>query len=263
MMSKFTAWTYGMLAGGIGLALGCSAYAEETAAPVLPAAAAQQANPGGAGNEPDNVKPLEKREFSYGHSDLSILFLPAQMERMKSAIRSYESALHDKPLAPTPAPIPEPAKPVNTEEPKLYPVFYLASIAYDAPGDWSIWMSGRKITSKKNETDVSVLSIDRDSVTFLWRPSFSRTLTQRHNEAAFASVETVKNKLASSQAIQLNEETGSVRFTLRQNQSFAVGYFKIFEGFIETPTIPPIMSGVDPQGADLQIPPPEQEIPME
>lgn len=185
----------------------------------------------------------EKKDFSYGDSDLSILFLPTQIERMKSAIRSYESISHDT-VAPVPmAPTDVSSTVSEIKEPLVYPVFYLASIVYHSPNDWSLWMSGRKITSGKNETDVSVLSISPNSATFIWRPSYSDTLLRRDRAAAYADATAYKNRLATSQSASLDKETGSIKFTLRENQTFVVGYFKIFEGFVESPGLAPLDIG--------------------
>jgi len=47
----------------------------------------------------------------------------------------------------------------------------------------------------------------------------------------------VKNKLAKSQNAVFDAAKGVLTFTLQQNQSFAVGYFKAFEGYVEAPKL--------------------------
>lgn len=250
-----------LLHGQAVYAAGASARLPAPVAPVLPGKGDPAVNvEAGSEQAPPDAspeKPIEsKKQFSFGSSNLSILFLPTQIERMKIAIRNYESVSHDQ--APTPViktPV-EVTKITTIEEPKSYPVFYLASIVYNKPGDWSLWMSGRKITSRKNETDVSVLSINANSATFLWQPSYSKAVLQRNDEASFVSTDTVKNRLATAQPITLNKDTGSVQFTLRPNQSFSVGYFKIFEGFIDTPVIEPLSANpTDVLGSSASPPP--------
>jgi len=179
--------------------------------------------------------------YSYGDSNLSILFLPDQVTKMKEAIRAFDDtgkvAEAAQPVidTQTAAPIVVPI-----EDPLSLPVFYLASIAYDTPSEWSLWISGYKITSRKNDTDVTVLNVSPGSATFLWTPSFSKALMRRQREKLFAPVDAVKNRLAGLQRASFNEETGAVTFTIKPNQSFAVGYFDIFEGFIDTPTLTPL-----------------------
>lgn len=212
------------------------------------------------------------KDFSFGQSSLSILFLPNQMERMKSSIRTYEST--NKEAKPSTLVAPEPVVgKVGTKinEPDLYPVFYLASIAYDRPGDWSIWISGYKITSRKNETDVSILHVAPDSVTFLWKPDYGAAILRRKQDEVFAPTVSVKHKLALSQPIKVGE-AGEVTFTLRPNQSFSVGYLSVFEGYVDSPKLQSVMAedgniditaltkGAPPQGGSPspQNPPPNQ-----
>jgi hypothetical protein len=176
--------------------------------------------------------------YSFGDSETSILFLPDQISRMKDAIRTFEDSGKD---ADKPAPIIDvvaaPTAPEIIEDPLIYPVFYLSSIAYDHASDWSIWLSGYKITSRRNYTDVTVLHVTRDSVTFLWKPSFMKAITKRNKDKLFAPIEPVKHKLVPSQAFSFDPVAGSITFTLKPNQSFAPGYFKTFEGYIDTPTL--------------------------
>ena len=180
----------------------------------------------------------QPKDYSFGESNLSIMFLPAQINKMKEAIRTYEDS-GGVTAAPTEvvqevvvAPVEE-----KIEDPLTYPVFYLASIAYDGPGAWSLWLSGYKITATKNDTDITVLSVSPDSATFLWTPSFSKAMMRRKTENRFASTDLVKNRLAGLQRVTMDAAAGTVTFTLRQNQSFAVGYFNVFEGYVEGPTL--------------------------
>ena len=183
------------------------------------------------------------KQFSFGKSNLSILFLPEQIERMKTAIRTYESVNRDAKPATFVAPevvIKKVEEKIN--EPDSYPVFYLASIAYEKPSDWSVWISGHKITSRKNETDISILGISRDSVTFLWKPDYGPAILRRKQDNVFAATAPVKNKLAASQTVSLDDQTGAVTFTLRPNQSFSLGYLSIFEGYVESPKLQPVVA---------------------
>ncbi|MDX2094863.1 MAG: hypothetical protein SFW64_02880 [Alphaproteobacteria bacterium] len=185
------------------------------------------------------------RSYSYGGSNLSILFLPSQISRMQEAIRHFEDSGLDA-APPVPVVLQTTAAPVEEkiEDPLEYPVFYLASIAYDKPGEWSLWVSGYKITSHKNETDVTVVNVTPESATFSWTPSFAKALLRRQQEDFFASADLLKHRLAGIQRANINEKSGAVTFTLKQNQSFAAGYFRIFEGYVDTPelvALPPLM----------------------
>lgn len=184
---------------------------------------------------------VPEKLFSYGNSKISLLFLPAQVERMKDSIRVFESVSHEaKPVFSAPEPVLQVAEKIT--EPKDYPVFYLSSIAYDTPGDWSLWVSGHKITSRKNNTDLKVVSVTRDSASFVWTPSYLTAINRRRESEQFAPTDAVKNKLAAVQNIRQEEGGGPIAFTLRQNQTFAIGYFSIFEGYMDTPSKMPVLT---------------------
>ena len=180
----------------------------------------------------------EQKKFSFGSSDLSLFFQPAQISKMKDAIVVYESVNRDakpkfeetKPVGPAPVVM-------DVKEPDTYPVFFLSSIVYDGPADWSIWIGGAKITSRKNETDVQVLSVSRDTATLAWRPDYAEAVAKRRSTKQFAVTDAVKNKLAVVQRVSHDPQTGLITFTLRQNQSFAVGYFSVFEGYVDSPKL--------------------------
>lgn len=178
------------------------------------------------------------KTYSFGDSELSILFLPDQVSRMKEAIRTFEDTGKD---AEKPAPLPEvvaaPVAPEIIEDPLSYPVFYLSTIVYKGAGDWSLWLSGYKITSQRNYTDVTVLNVTRDSATFLWKPSFMKAISKRQQEKRFAPTDSVKHKFVATQSVSLDSAANAIVFTLKPNQSFAPGYFKTFEGYIDGPTL--------------------------
>jgi hypothetical protein len=206
----------------------------------LPPADAAAAVPGQA-----PALPPAPKDYSFGSSSLSILFLPNQVEQMKSAIRTFEDIdpgaqpqqQVDIPVAPS---VQAPA------EPDRYPVFFLSSIVYETPSEWSLWLSGHKITSRQNETDVTVVSLTKDSATFLWKPSFVEALMRRYSTQAFAPVDGVKNKLTVAQSVNFDPKTSVFTFTLKSNQSFSPGYFSTFEGYIDSPALP----ALDTNGQD-------------
>ncbi len=232
-----------------------AAPAPDTALPAVtaPAAATPATSAtadGQAAANPASAELLpQPKQYSFGDSELSILFLPDQVSRMKDAIRSFEDTGKD---AEKPTVVPEvvaaPVAPEIIEDPLVYPVFYLSTIAYDAPSDWSLWVSGYKITSRRNYTDLTVLNVTRDSVTFLWKPSFMKAIAKREKEKRFAPIDSVKHKLVPAQAVSIDPAAGSVVFTLKPNQSFAPGYFKTFEGYIDGPTLtalPVVVAGAN------------------
>jgi hypothetical protein len=220
--------------------------------------------PNGAAQVPALAVPAKpSRIYSYGESDISILFLPDQVTKMKDAIQAWEGIDRAVPVAPTfVGAEPEIIKQV-IEEPETYPVFYLSSIVYHNAADWAVWVSGFKITPSKNETDVNIISVTKDMVTLSWKPKYGEAITRRVNEKLFSPIDTVKNKLSKAQNVRFDDTTGTIIFSLNQNQSFAVGYFSTFEGYMESPKLDPLLSNtvaigspaVPPSVPPVQTPP--------
>lgn len=114
------------------------------------------------------------------------------------------------------------------------PSFYMSSILYRRPGDWTIWVNGQKLTAAKSEdatTGMRVKGISREMVTLAWKPvqldgallrwqeNQNGTLSKnsKHREVRFSSVE-------------LDKEAGEFLITMRPNQTFAADTMQIFEG---------------------------------
>jgi hypothetical protein len=178
-------------------------------------------------------------QSSMGNSGLGIFFTPHQMQAMKTALIDFESRpVSNSPQANLEVDLLKPKEAPKIVEPPVYPVFYLSSIAYHGPKDWSIWVSGHKITSSHNNTDLAVLSVSETQASFIWKPTFKEALTTRKTANAFAPLDKVKNKLTKTPQFSYDADFGVVSFTLKTNQSFNAAYMNSFEGFIESPTLP-------------------------
>lgn len=215
-----------------------SAPAAATVAATPPASTAPDVAP----VETSTAKPTAKT--SLGAAPISIFLSPAKLQALEEALYEYES--HPGAAAKV-----DPAleavfesKP-KVEEPETYPVFYLSSIAYRAADDWTIWVSGHKITSRKNTTDITVISVSPTQASFMWKPTYSEALTTRKRDNKFAPLDAVKNKLTRPSSYNYDEQTGVTTFTLRPNQSFVTAYMNTFEGYIESPKLTPLSTEAD------------------
>jgi hypothetical protein len=218
---------------------GLPAVPEQPAAPAAtaPAAAAQIAM-----DEP----------FSYGEFPYSLMFSPDQIENMKRVLRTYET----KRRMPGAAEIEvvEEARPeiVLTPEPDAYPVFTLGSIVYRASNDWSVWISGMRITPKTNDQTLKVVGVGPGMVRFVWKPEYIGAMKRRAEAKMFADTETVKHKMTKPNTAMLDTQGDLVMFTLKPNQTFAPGYMATFEGRVAPPALEKIAApeGAQP-GADM------------
>jgi hypothetical protein len=183
-----------------------------------------------------DTKPQAFRN-SLSNSDLSIFFTPNQVRLMNDALTTYEES--GKPAQPlSDLAIKGPSTTLEIAEPETYPVFYLSSIAYRAPMDWSIWISGHKITSHKNNSNLKILSISSDKVQLLWEdPKYKEAMLTRYKNNLFAPIDPIKHKLIKPSSYSFDTTTGAVIFSLKTNQTFATAYMNTFEGFIESPAL--------------------------
>lgn len=208
----------------------------------------------------------EQRPSSLGQSRVSVFFSPLQLRALEDALVAYESrAVSVTGNAKTSdnadlmqffqdAP--------KIDEPNPYPVFYLSSIVYRTASDWSIWVSGHKITSQKNTTNLEILAVTPTQVSFQWKPVYSEAIATRTRMQRFASPDPLKHKLTRPQVFAYQEDTGTITFTLRPNQSFSPAYMHTFEGFVESPALPPLDDKKSTDAAaDTAALPPEPNAP--
>ena len=202
-----------------------------------------------------SLLPTVPFENSMGKAKVSILFTPNQIHALDDALTFYESKRPETTPTTTAVidvPLVAPAEEKKIEEPATYPVFYLTSIVYHDAHDWSIWVSGRKITSAKNKTTLKILRIAPDRVTFGWTPPYGEAVALRVAKHLFAPTDAVKNKLTTSPGFSYDANTNHVTFSLMPNQSFSAAYFTTFEGFIASPPLPPLPTDKSADSAPLE-----------
>jgi hypothetical protein len=109
------------------------------------------------------------------------------------------------------------------QKPKYYtyPQFFLSSLAYHSPGDWSIIVNNQKISSLnvKTPSEIQVESIDKDKVLLLWTPA--KLNMEKINE---------KWNGLQSGSVQVNGISGTVNFALHANQTFSSFTMQVMEG---------------------------------
>jgi hypothetical protein len=112
----------------------------------------------------------------------------------------------------------------------MYPQFYLQSVVYDSPKSWVVWINDSTRNQKINQdtpqddTEIHVLSINENTVKFEWRP------------VAMEKVLEVWEKSPNEEVI-VDKFRGTVRFTLRPNQTFSSFVMRPLEGKVVPVTI--------------------------
>lgn len=227
---------------------------------------------------PSSGTSVSGQQFSYGDAPYSIMFTPSQIDGMKAALKSFETVGSPKTSPEVTVANPATEQPAASE-PALYPTFYLSSIVYHSASDWIVWLKRTpsqdllagpppaangaippsmlstmpgavpassdggmiRITPKSKDNEISALHVSATSVEFSWHPSYAGVIAQRRAGKLFANTHSVAHRIAGSQEIHFDDGEQTVRFTLKQNQSFASSYFEIFEGLM-VPAMPPALS---------------------
>ncbi len=121
--------------------------------------------------------------------------------------------------------------------PIIFPHYYVASIMYDTPKAWSVYVNNILITSSNNARDkeLYVQSINRDSVHLVWTPQDERVIEQIRKDKENDDIPLLPN-LMEHRAVATSSKNpiyildDSISFTLEPNQFFASGYMKLLEG---------------------------------
>jgi len=116
-----------------------------------------------------------------------------------------------------------------------YPQFFLASLAYHSPGDWSVQINQERITSEtKPEASggLRVLKIDKDKVSLEWKP----------DDADIDKINALTNKVP-GKLVDIDRANGIITFTLHANQTFSSYAMQVLEGKVQPVMVENAMAG--------------------
>jgi hypothetical protein len=100
----------------------------------------------------------------------------------------------------------------------VYPQFYLESLAYHTPSDWSVRINGRKLTQTvPKDEELHILAIDKEKTQVEWKPLNMQKVAAVWNNSPDSSID-------------VDLRRGTVIFTLRHNQTFSSYVMRVLEG---------------------------------
>lgn len=208
--------------------------------PAVPAGAATQPGsaPGAAAPAPAVVD--LKAPFSFGTNGYSLMFSPSQIDNMKRALSTFEMLSRTGQVNPEIEIIEEQSDTTKAlaEEPAEYPVFSLSSIVFRSAGDWTVWISGLRITPKTNEQEVRVIGISAGQAQFSWKPVYNGALKERVQNHLLADPTPLAHKMTKPNTAIFDQQSGQAVFSLRPNQTFVPAYMTTFEGRVPGVTLP-------------------------
>ncbi len=123
-------------------------------------------------------------------------------------------------------------KAVDEPQETVYPQFYLETLMYHTPGDWTIWIKDLKGSRKFLPTEVAtsdkllkVVVIEKEGATFEWSPKNWIAVSKAYKQG--------------TPQVSIDESRKTVIFTLRVNQTMTSNDMQVKEGVVAPVTVAP------------------------
>ena len=135
---------------------------------------------------------------------------------------------------------------VQNDEPPSLPNLYLGSIVYYSPGNWSIWINGKKLVNRYNNAnhEFHVTRIARSQVEMVWKPVSLGDMPLL-----------IKERMAAKEAIDrhitVDLQKGTITLQLKPNQTFLPKSLAIREGLVKSVPVAPapsVVNSTNPSG---------------
>ena len=129
---------------------------------------------------------------------------------------------------------------VEVKVPHVAPAFFVNSVLYNTPDNWTIWLNSRRIRSGSKFPELEISKVDRDAVEFIWEtelldaisPDWEKKvmpLELKPGEPVPRFVYQSKDGL-----IAVDKSRRFVRFIIGPHQTFVSKEMKIVEGFVKS-----------------------------
>lgn len=164
---------------------------------------------------PNDVLPIFKKYKSILFSEQEIMHLNAIEQKQKDRLSAGTTAA---------SPADKAGKVARTVY-YTYPQFYLASLAYRAPGQWIFWMNGVKYTPASGPIaqGATIESVLPSQVVFTYRLSGTDYIRT--------------DNVPANPHVEIRAQERTIRFTLLPNQTFSTYTLRIYEGQVAPVTI--------------------------
>lgn len=171
----------------------------------------------------------------------SLMFDKQTSEWLNAAVKSFDQNIPLEILLPSLFPAIKPETKVEeihqpesviikSNSPIEAPAFYLKSILYFSPDNWSLWLNNKKLSDNTDKTieNITLVDISHKQASFLWKNT-TIDLIYPDWKDLFTAIE--DNKYASPEKnILVDASTGNITFILKPNQSLVSKTLEIVEG---------------------------------
>ena len=158
---------------------------------------------------------------------------------------------------------------VEVKVPRVAPAFFLNSVLYNTPQNWTIWLNSRRIRSGAKFPELEISKVDGDAVEFIWQTEqldfISPEWEKKVMPIDLKPGEVVPRFTYQSKdgLIAVDRSRRFVRFTLGPHQTFISKSMRIVEGFVRSTVVQttnqvamPAPGGSAPPSIQIQNPAP-------
>lgn len=214
----------------------------------------------GEENKDSIIKPQNDNLWKFG----SIMYNDKNMEWLNKAVEAHKRGIHISNLLPDIFPpdgklgidlntgekinpriidVPDVAKPVSA------PVFYLSSILYLEPDNWSVWINGQKVSFGEEHEEFEIVKVNESNVSLIWRDTMIDYIFPEWGE--YFEPMSDDRFVSNNKNIVIDVETGDVSFVLGVNQTLDTSVMQVVEGEIKPKDIA-TSNAVDVDNEDLE-----------
>jgi hypothetical protein len=129
---------------------------------------------------------------------------------------------------------------VEVKVPRVAPAFFLNSVLYNKPDNWTIWMNSRRIRAGAKFPELEIASVNQDSVEFIWETEQLDFISPEWEKKVIPleikpGQEVPRFAYVSKDGlIGVDRNRRYVRFVLGPHQTFVSRSMKIVEGFVKS-----------------------------
>jgi hypothetical protein len=205
------------------------------------------------GETPKEAGGEKEKNFiaSYGTYGKSVFFTEEEIKRMKQVLYISESfkgeAVSDKPQTDDTAfndllgSLNNKAT-VDVSPITEFPSFYVSTIVYKSPSNWSLWLNGNRVTPKRVPAGIEVVAVSPTGAQFLWKPEkFLQFKAYWDDIEAGKVTKAPARSLSQASKVTFDKKNSAWVFTVKTNQTFASQYMAVLEGKhdAQSPVTPP------------------------
>lgn len=116
------------------------------------------------------------------------------------------------------------------EVPVPIPAFYLKTVLYFAPHNWTVWLNDKKLTYGKNHPDVKIAEINSDGLLLIWQTKELDFIYPKWRKEYKQLDKHERLYVSKDNNVLIDSVAGNVAAKVKLNQSFEAKTMSVVEG---------------------------------